>query len=130
MSIINEVFMFQIAVVDMDKSKEFYTDKLEFKATKDIKMHGYRWVLLAPSYNGPSIILTTSDVNVNPGNMKMYISTPNIEETYDELKSKGIKTSKIYADSEGTSFSFDDPDGNIWVVVLCGYGDVPPTIFY
>ncbi len=131
MNFINKVFMFQVSVLDMDKSKEFYTDKLGFKATKDSKRHGHRWVLLSPSEGSPSIILTTSNVTVKPGTMKMYLSTPNIEDTYNEMKLKGINlTSDILADSGGTYFSFDDPDGNVWVVVLCGYGDVPPAVFY
>ena len=131
MNISNKVIMFQMAVVDMDISKEFYTDKLGFEVTKDHKKHDNRWVLLVPPLGGPSIILTTSDIKAKPGTMKMYLSTPNIEETYDEMKSKGFNlTSDIIADSEGTSFSFDDPDGNEWIVVLCGYGDVPPAMFY
>ena len=120
-----------MAVVNMDESKKFYSDQLGFEVTKDIKKHGNQYVLLVPSDEGPSIILTTNDVNVKPGTMKIYLSTPNIEETYDEMKAKGIiMTSDIIADSDGTYFSFDDPDGNTWFVVLCGYGDVPPVVFY
>jgi lactoylglutathione lyase len=131
MNISNKVIMFQMAVVDMDISKEFYTDKLGFEVTKDHKKHGNRWVLLVPPLGGPSIILTTSDIKAKPGTMKMYLSTPNIEETYEEMELKGFNlTSDIIAESEGTSFSFDDPDGNEWIVVLCGYGDVPPAMFY
>ena len=131
MNFINKVFMFQVAVLDMDKSKEFYTDKLGFKLIKDTERHGHRWVLLSPSDGIPSIILTTSNVTVKPGTMKMYLSTPNIEETYNEMVLKGINlTSDILADTGGTHFSFEDPDGNVWVVVLSGYGDVPPDIFY
>jgi len=131
MNINIKITMLQMAVVDIDKSKKFYTDKLDFEVTEDIKRHGNRWVLLVPPDDGPSIILSTSDMKVKPGTMKIYLSTPNIEETYNEMKERGIKmTSDIIADSGGTSFSFDDPDGNIWVVVLCGYGDVPPNLFY
>ncbi len=131
MNISNKIIMFQMAVVDMDVSKDFYKDKLGFELTKDIKRHGNRWVLLVPPAGGPSIILTTSDVKAKPGTMKLYLSTPNIEETYREMESKDINlTSDIIAESEGTSFSFDDPDGNEWIVVLCGYGDVPPALFY
>ncbi len=131
MKIISKVAMFQMAVVDMDKSKKFYTEKLDFEVSKDIKRHGKRGVFLVPTDDGPSIILTTSNEKVKPGTMIIYLSTPNIEETYNEMKERGIKlTSDIIADSEGTSFSFDDPDGNIWIVVLCGYGDLPPAVFY
>lgn len=130
-NIINKITMLQVAVVNMDISKRFYTDKLGFKVTKVIKKRGNQYVLLVPSDGGPSIILTTSDVNVKPGTMIIYLSTPNIEKTYDEMEERGINlTSDIIADSGGTYFSFDDPDGNIWVVVLCEYGDIPPVVFY
>ena len=130
-NIINKITMLQIAVVNMDISKRFYTEKLGFKVTKIIKKRGNQYVLLVPSDGGPSIILTTSDVTVKPGTMIIYLSTPNIEETYDEMEERGINlTSDIIADSGGTYFSFDDPDGNIWVVVLCEYGDIPPVVFY
>ena len=45
MNISNKIIMFQMAVVDMDVSKDFYKDKLGFELTKDIKRHGNRWVL-------------------------------------------------------------------------------------
>ena len=131
MNIDNKVTMFQMAVVDMEKSKKFYTEKLDFEVSKDITRRGKRGVFLVPYEDGPSIILTTSNEKTKPGTMIIYLSTPNIEKTYNEMKERGIKlTSDIIADSEGTSFSFDDPDGNIWIVVLCGYHDVPPAVFY
>ena len=69
---------------------------------------------------GPSINLTTFHENLKPGTMKMYLSTPNIEAAYKELKLNGIKPkSKIIKQSWGTSFSFADPDGNVWL--LCNH---------
>ncbi len=118
METINKIIMFHMAVNDMDKSKEFYSNKLGFKVVADYGQDDKRWVSLVLPGGGPTINLTTFHENLKPGTMKMYLSTSNIEEAYKELKLVGIKpTSKIIKQSWGTSFSFADPDGNIWLVV-------------
>jgi predicted enzyme related to lactoylglutathione lyase len=115
---INKIIMFHMAVTDMDKSKEFYEGKLGFKVTTDYEQNNGRWVSLELPGGGPSINLTTYHENLKPGTMKMYISTPDIEKVYKELQLKGITpTSKIIEQSWGTSFSFTDPDGNVWFMV-------------
>lgn len=50
--------------------------------------------------------------------MKMYLSTPDVEAAYKELKAKGAKpNNEIKADSWGKWFSVNDPDGNFWFIV-------------
>jgi uncharacterized glyoxalase superfamily protein PhnB len=67
---------------------------------------------------GTSINLTNVYENMQPGTMKLYLSTPDIEAAYKELKSKGVKlTHEITRAGWGTSFDFRDPDGNQWLVV-------------
>jgi len=67
---------------------------------------------------GTSINLTNVFENMKPGGMKLYLSTPDIEAAYKELKAKGVKpTAEITRAGWGTSFSFNDPDGNQWLVV-------------
>jgi uncharacterized glyoxalase superfamily protein PhnB len=40
---------------------------------------------------GTSINLTNVFENMKPGSMKLYLSTPDIEAAYKELKAKGVK---------------------------------------
>jgi uncharacterized glyoxalase superfamily protein PhnB len=48
----------------------------------------------------------------------MYLSTPDVEAAYKELKAKGVKpNNEIKDDSWGKSFSVNDPDGNFWFIV-------------
>jgi hypothetical protein len=44
--------------------------------------------------------------------MKLYLSTPDIEAAYQELKAKGVEpTSEIADDGWGKWFGMSDPDG-------------------
>jgi predicted enzyme related to lactoylglutathione lyase len=117
MQTIDKVAMIHMAVSDMDKAKEFYTNKLGFEATGDYGRDGSRWVPLVLPGGGASIVLTTYFENLRPGTMKLYISTPDVEAAYRDLKAKGVEiTSEIAEDQYGKRFSITDPDGN-WLIV-------------
>ena len=67
---------------------------------------------------GASLNLTTVHENMKPGTMKLYLSTPDIEAAYKELKAKGVEpTSEITDDGWGKWFGMSDPDGNKWLIV-------------
>src|SRR5579859_2003835 len=118
MSTIDKLKMFHMAVNDMDKAKAFYTDKLGFKATQDNGQGDRRWVSMELPGGGTSINLTTFHENMKPGTMKLYLSTPDIEAAYQELKAKGVEpTSEIADDGWGKWFGMSDPDGNNWLIV-------------
>ena len=125
----DKLMMLHMAVKDMDKVKEFYTDKLGFKVTNDFAYDkaqavkagvpaGSRWISMDFPGGGPSINLTNLYENMKPGGMKLYLSTPDIEAASNELKAKGVKLAhEITHTGWATSFDFLDPDGNQWVVV-------------
>jgi len=57
----------------------------------------------------------------------MYLSTSNIEETYNRLKAKGAKANDIKDDLYGPGsgvkwFDLHDPDGNLWQVAVASIG--------
>jgi catechol 2,3-dioxygenase-like lactoylglutathione lyase family enzyme len=115
--IVDKITMIHMAVRDMDKAKEFYTDKLGFEATGDYEQGGGRWVPLALPSGGASIVLTTYLENLQPGTMKLYLSTPNVELAYEELKGKGVAPiGDVESDQYGKRFSIKDPDGNSLVI--------------
>jgi catechol 2,3-dioxygenase-like lactoylglutathione lyase family enzyme len=125
METIDKLNMLQMAVTDVDKAKEFYTDKLGFKATsdsKDFRPGKDRWVSIVPPGGGATITLTNVFENMKPGTMKLYLSTPDVEAAYKELKAKEVKTNnKINDDSWGKWFDLNDPDGNRWLIVQSKY---------
>jgi len=114
---IERITMIHMAVNDMDRSKEFYTGKMGFEATGDYRQGGNRWVPLALPGGGASVILTTYLDNLRPGTLQLYVSTPDVEAAYRELKARGVEpTSPIAEDEYGKRFSVNDPDGNTWVI--------------
>jgi predicted enzyme related to lactoylglutathione lyase len=129
MNTIDKLIMFHMAVKDMDKLKAFYTEKLGFKVTSDFAYDkvqaaqaglpaGSRWISMEFPGGGTSMNLTNVYENMQPGSMKLYLSTPDIEAAYKELKLKGVKPMhEITRAGWGTSFDFRDPDGNQWLVV-------------
>jgi len=129
MKTIDKLLMLHMAVKNMDQVKKFYTDKLGFTVTSDFAYDqaqaakvglpaGSRWISMALPGGGTSINLTNVYENMKPGGMKLYLSSPDIERAYEELTSKGVKpTAEITRAGWGTSFSFNDPDGNQWLVV-------------
>ena|SRR5258707_14308994 len=129
MTTIDKLMMFSMAVNKMDEVKAFYSEKLGFKVTNDFAYDqgqaakaglpaGSRWISMAFPGGGPSVNLTNVFENMKPGSMKLYLSSPDIEATYKELTAKGVKpTAEITRAGWGTSFSFNDPDGNNWLVV-------------
>ena len=133
MTAIDKLMMLSMAVKNMEEVKQFYTDKLGFKVTSDFAYNqdqaakvglpaGSRWVSLQLPGGGANITITNVDENMKPGSMKLYLSSPDIEAAYEELTDKGVKpTAEITLAGWGTSFSFNDPDGNQWLVVEAKY---------
>lgn len=115
---VEKILMFHMAVTDMAKSKAFYAEKLGFTVTSDYGQGNQHWVSLEAPGGGASLNLTTAHENMQPGTMKLYLSTSDIEAAYTELQAKGVEpTSEIIKAGWGTSFGFSDPDGNRWLVV-------------
>ena len=92
MKIIDKITMIHVLVRDMDRAKSFYTDTLGFKATQDNEYGGNRWVVVVPPGGGISVVLGTKYEELKPGCIvKMYLSTPDIEAAYKDLKAKGAR---------------------------------------
>ncbi|HUI71077.1 MAG TPA: glyoxalase superfamily protein [Spirochaetia bacterium] len=117
----DKITMTLMAVSDMDKAKEFYTEKLGFQATTDYSQGGQRWVTVVPPGGGTRITLSTYFGNLKPGTMQLYLSTPDIQAAHKQLSDKGVAVNEIKNDLYGpgsgvTWFSLSDPDGNQWLV--------------
>ncbi len=129
MNTIEKLMMLSMAVKNMDQVKEFYTQKLGFTVSSDFAYNqeqaakvglpaGSRWISMQLPGGGISITLTNVYENMQPGCMKLYLSSPDIEAAFKDLTSQGIKpTAEITHAGWGTYFGFNDPDGNQWLVV-------------
>ena len=101
---IDEIEGVIVMVSDQQKALEFYTEKLGFTTKLDTAESGFRWIVVGPKDSKTVLSL------VDPSSMKEWaetlpeepekrIGTPtgvwffakNIDQTYRELKSKGVE---------------------------------------
>ena len=122
-----------IPVSDVDRSKEFY-ERLGWRLdADDAPMDGLRIVQFTPPGSGTSVTFGLGLTTAAPGSAEGGLIVSEIEAAHDELVSRGIDVSHVWhgppfpvearqpgVDPERTSygsfFSFNDPDGNTWLV--------------
>jgi len=119
MQVVNKLTMFQMAVNDMPKAKEFYADTFGLKVVKDYRQDDNNWWV---SLNAPegdvTITLTTHHQHMKPGVMTLYFATSDVASAHKELGDKGVKVGDIMDDLYGPGsgvkfFQLNDPDGNL-----------------
>lgn len=111
--------LISVPVSDQDRAKAFYTDVLGFELRADQQLgEEMRWVQLAPPSGSTSITLVTWFPTMPPGSLKgMVLATEDIHATYGELAARGLRWNGAIEEAFwGTFATFDDPDGNGWVV--------------
>jgi catechol 2,3-dioxygenase-like lactoylglutathione lyase family enzyme len=122
-----------VPVSDVDRAKEFYT-KLGWRLDDDIVMgDDFRVVQLTPPGSECSISFGKGVTTAAPGSFRGGLIVSNIEAAHKELVARGINASEVFhgspfspagrisgPDPERQSYrsyvSFEDPDGNAWIV--------------
>src|SRR5438105_187905 len=122
-----------IPVSDVDRSKSFY-ERLGWRLDDDAApLDGLRIVQFTPPGSGTSITFGKGLTTGAPGSAEGGLIVSDIEAAHDALVGRGIDVSDVWhgppfpaearqpgPDPERTSygsfFSFNDPDGNMWLV--------------
>ena len=122
-----------IPVSDVDRAKEFY-QRLGWRLDDDVApLDGLRIVQFTPPGSAASVTFGTGLTTAAPGSAEGGLIVSDIEAARDELTGRGLDASEIWhgppfprearqpgPDPERTSygsfFSFNDPDGNTWLV--------------
>jgi catechol 2,3-dioxygenase-like lactoylglutathione lyase family enzyme len=119
-----------IPVSDVDRAKEFYT-KLGWRLDSDDAVgNDVRIVQLTPPGSGSSITFGKGVTPVAPGAPLGGLIVSDIEAAHKELVAKGINVSEVFHGSPfsrisgpdperksyGSFVTFEDPDGNVWIV--------------
>ncbi|HEX3334469.1 MAG TPA: VOC family protein [Acidimicrobiales bacterium] len=122
-----------IPVSDADKSKEFY-ERLGWRLDSDeAPFDGLRIVQFTPPGSATSITFGEGLTSAIPGSAEAGLVVSDIEAAYYELVRLGIDVSDVWHGppfpaearqpgpdpqraSYGSFCSFDDPDGNLWIV--------------
>lgn len=121
-----------IPVADVDRAKDFYVEKAGFTLDVDHKAgDDFRVVQMTPPGSACSITVGTGLTDVAPGSAKgMHLVVNDIEAACAVLEERGIEVAPIHHFGEngkadgphpdradyGSFSSFDDPDGNTWVL--------------
>lgn len=109
-----------VPVSDQDRAKRFYADQLGFSVAADTSLgEGMRWVMLRPPGSGAAITLVTWFDTMPAGSVKgTVLGCDDLGKTLAELTARGV----TFAEDEiqeapwGRWKTFDDPDGNGWVL--------------
>ena len=122
-----------IPVSDVDRSKRFY-ERLGWRLDDDAApLDSLRIVQFTPPGSGTSVIFGKGLTAAAPGSALAGLTVSDIEAAHGEVVSRGIDASDLWhgppfppearqpgVDPERTSygsfFSFNDPDGNTWLV--------------
>ncbi|HYK67434.1 MAG TPA: VOC family protein [Streptosporangiaceae bacterium] len=122
-----------IPVSDVDESKQFY-QRLGWRLdADDAPMEGLRIVQFTPPGSGASITFGQGLTNAAPGSAEGGLVVSDIQAAHNELLGRGVDASDIWhgppfprearqpgPDPKRTSYgqycSFNDPDGNTWLV--------------
>jgi catechol 2,3-dioxygenase-like lactoylglutathione lyase family enzyme len=122
-----------IPVLDVDRAKQFYT-KLGWRLDDDVVMgDDFRVVQFTPPGSASSISFGKGVTAARPGSFGGGLIVSDIEAAHKELVARGIKASEVFhgspfspagrisgPDPERQSYrsyvSFEDPDGNAWIV--------------
>jgi catechol 2,3-dioxygenase-like lactoylglutathione lyase family enzyme len=122
-----------IPVSDVDRSKQFY-EQLGWRLDDDVApIDGLRIVQFTPPGSGTSVNFGRGLTTAAPGAAVAGVVVSDIVAAHDELVGRGIEVSNIWHGppfplearqpgpdperaSYGSFFSFDDPDGNTYIV--------------
>jgi catechol 2,3-dioxygenase-like lactoylglutathione lyase family enzyme len=119
-----------LPVADVDRAKEFYTDKTAFTLDVDFSAgEDFRVVQLTPPGSACSVTLMRNSESA--GTVQgLHLVVPDIDAARAELTGRGTDVSELFHFGQGgqtpgpdpdrrdygTYFSFSDPDGNGWLV--------------
>ena len=119
-----------VPVTDVDRAKAFYVDRAGFQLDVDhLAGEDFRVVQLTPTGSPCSIALMRGPGE--PGSLKgLQMVVADIDAAREELIGRGLDASELFHFVDGrqlpgpdptradygTFFSFDDPDGNSWLI--------------
>ena len=121
---IKKIGKITIYVNNQGEAVEFWTKKVNFVITFEQAMGpNMKWIEVGPSqdefttfvlYDKNAMRMQNPDMKVNHPNI--ILRTDDIDVTYEQLKENGVKVSELNRYPYGSMFSFEDQDGNTYLV--------------
>ena len=107
-----------IPVADVDRAKAFYVDQLGWHADHDQQVNEQlRFVQVTPPGSACSIAFGTGITQMAPGTQRgVQVVVPDAEAARQHLLDHGVQASEVDVQPWGNFVTFDDPDGNGWIL--------------
>jgi catechol 2,3-dioxygenase-like lactoylglutathione lyase family enzyme len=107
-----------IPVSDVDRAKQFYVDQVGFHADHDQQVNEQlRFVQLTPPGSACSIAFGTGITQMPPGSQRgVQVVVADADAARQQLIERGVAASEVDEQPWGRFVTFDDPDGNGWIL--------------
>lgn len=110
-----------VPVIDIDRAKAFYVEKLGFHADVDVQpVNTIRIVQLTPPGSACSIVLGSGlpAIEMLPGSLRgLHLVVGDIYKAREALLSRGVEVGEVDEHDRGVKYAaFSDPDGNTWTL--------------
>ena len=107
-----------IPVSDVDRAKAFYADQLGWHADHDQQVNEeLRFVQLTPPGSACSIAFGTGITQMTPGTQRgVQVVVADAAAARQHLLDHGVQASEVDVQPWGNFVTFDDPDGNGWIL--------------
>jgi catechol 2,3-dioxygenase-like lactoylglutathione lyase family enzyme len=107
-----------IPVTDVDRAKVFYVDQVGFHADHDQQVNEQlRFVQLTPPRSACSIAFGTGITQMEPGTQRgVQVVVSDAAAARRHLLDHGVQASEVDVRPWGSFVTFDDPDGNGWIL--------------
>ena len=110
-------------VHDPEAALRFWTEQCHFVKRADHRMGPVRWLEVAPSDASPTsfvlydkALMQQQNATVCVGHPSVILSTDNAERTYEQMKADDVAVGSLQQMPYGTMFTFQDPEGNSYLV--------------
>jgi catechol 2,3-dioxygenase-like lactoylglutathione lyase family enzyme len=107
-----------VPVGDADRAKRFYQAVLGFDLLREEPMGpGQKWIQLCPPGCATTIALVTWFEAMRPGGLQgVMLNSSDIDQDHRDLSARGLILSAIQQEPWGRYATFNDPDGNGWIL--------------
>lgn len=118
MSTITAIRTVAVPVADQARALEFYRDVLGFEVRLDAVTAGGRWLEVGPAGGGVTLALTPTESDRPARSTGIRFTAPDAAQERASLVGVGLRVGELLSwPGVPAMFTFDDPDGNQFVVV-------------